>query len=177
MVVDGEQASQLQSHVGWRKRLVEEKQWSHPAPPGIVEHVVGLEQTLLRRATEASPNNGFDLSFSEVQAELHAWDKSSVLPNDWIPRAALCCKLEVIEILIWCCLCRAWRLCLRPRPWGIAKQFVLHKKGELFLYTSWRNIIVNAQFGLLLEKSFFKRIVKDVRSAIGIFQIGYRYRC
>ena len=51
------------------------------------------------------------------------------------------------------------------------------KKGDLFLFTSWRNILVNAQFGLLFERLVFKRAVNDIRAAIGIFQTGYQYRC
>ena len=36
---------------------------------------------------------------------------------------------------------------------------------------------MNAQFGLLLERLFFKRVVNDIRAAMGIFQYGYQYRC
>ena len=154
MVVSGVRISKEESHVGWRKRIREEKQWRVSSPEVFAEYVVDLEQTILRRARKSCLGERFDLSLGEVQGELRAWDRSPALPHDWIPRAALRCKLIPLEVLVWCCLCRAWRLLGRPRQWGVAKQVVLHRKGDLFLFTSWRNILVNAEFGLLLERLF-----------------------
>ena len=66
---------------------------------------------------------------------------------------------------------------VRPESWGIGRQVVLYKKGDLGAFTSWRNIIVNTQMGLLMKRLFWARVVQAVRTAVGASQTGYIHRC
>ena len=78
---------------------------------------------------------------------------------------------------MYCIICRSWRLLVRASTWGIGRQVALYKKGEQDTFKSWRNIIVNTQMGLLMERLFWNRIKADVRKSLGASQTGYIYRC
>jgi hypothetical protein len=177
MVVDGVTADMASSHQGWRKRLLDEKAWGGDMPAGLEEQVCEQLRGLMRQAGQVASAEHFDLALDDVCAELGSWNSSGGLPSDWVPRAALRTKIAAIDRLVWAGVCRSWRLLVRPRAWGITKQAVQFKKGDVDLFGSWRNVIINTQLGLLMERLFWRRVVSDVRSSVGMYQTGYMYRC
>ena len=162
MQVNGAPASVEASHAGWRKRLVDEKVWATPPPEAVMAQVLQQERMLLQEAREASLREDFDLSLDGMREGLKRWGNSKGLASDWVPRAALCTGMEVIDRLIWAGLCRAWRLLVRPKRWGVTRQVALYKRGSLDVFKSWRNIMINTQLGLLMERLFWARVVGDI---------------
>ena len=143
----------------------------------VQESIAEQERRILQAARESSLLERDDVSLQEVQCELVAWGNSLGLPSDLIPRAALRTGQEAVEWSVYAVICKAFRLLVRPRGWGVARQVALHKRGELDIYTSWRNIMINTQLGLLMERLFWNRVVGDVRRALGCNQTGYAHRC
>ena len=66
---------------------------------------------------------------------------------------------------------------VRPAAFGVSRHVVLYKKGDVDQYSSWRNIMINTQLGLLMERLFWSRVLTKVREAVGYHQTGYRFRC
>ena len=177
MLVDGVRAGIAVSHEGWKRRMIDERSWAGDLPTGLADCVDCKLRGLLREAGQIAATEQCGISLVEVQTELCKWGASTALPNDWIPRAALRTKLEEVDRLIWCVVAGAWRLLVKPSLWGVSKQDVIFKKGDLDIFKSWRSICINNQLGLLTARLFWNRVVTDVRQAIGKFQTGYTHRC
>ena len=177
MKTGSERASAEKSHEGWRKRILEEKEWLEAPPADMLRQVRLQERRILQEAQTQSTRECDDISLTEVKRELQKWGNSLGLPSDWIPRAALRTGLGEIDVLVWSMICKAWRLQVRPQSWGITRQVALFKKGDVDVYKSWRNIMINTQMGLLMERLFWNRVVGEVRQALGKYQTGYVHRC
>ena len=149
MRINGSAANSSASHDGWRKRIVEEKEWPQPPPDYIHNHVCKHERELWQQAEEASKWERDDISLEGMQREFEGRGNSRGLPSDWIPRAALLTGLKQIDLLIWAGISRAWRLLVRPKVWAITRQVALYKKHDVDTFKSWRNIMINTQLGLL----------------------------
>ena len=176
MTIAGSKASAAESHEGWRKRLVAEKLWETNPTEAVMDHIFRQENALLEEARSESLMDGFDVSFEQVQKALRQWDNSLGLPS-WIPRAALRTKIAEVERLIWVVVAKAVRLLVRPRSWAVSKQVAFFKRGDLDIFTSWRNIMISTQLGLLMERLFWGAVVDDIRKALGPCQTGYVHRC
>ena len=160
-------------HGLWR----DEKQWNNVPSHDVVQSVMKQMRALLSEAREKSLNEFDDVSLEELQSELHKWGNSLGLPSDWVPGAALRSGQVAVDKLEWAVVCKVWRLAVRPQPWGITKQVALYKKGDVRCFTSWRNIMINTQLGLLMERLFWNRVVTYIRRALARYQTGYMHRC
>ena len=121
MAQNGSIASASVSQAGWRKRLFDEKQREVAIPPGVMQSVDLQLNNIMRKAGRDCLGESFDLSFGDVCNELGSWGASASMPSDWLPRAALRSSRPEVKLLVWCVLCRAWRLMVRPQPWGIGR--------------------------------------------------------
>ena len=129
------------------------------------------------KAREESWDRFADVSYEQVQETLLKWGNSLGLPGDWIPRAALRTQLEAVDAVVWAAVTKAWQLLARPKAWGISRQVAPCKRGDIQVYASWRNIMINKKFGLLMERVFWTTVVDDVRKALGEYPTGYVHRC
>ena len=143
MMVGGVKATVETSHKGWKKRILEEKEWSTTPPGNVMEGVLEQERQILKEARNKSLQEYPDVDYEHMRHLIAQWGNSLGLPSDWIPRAALRTKIECIDVMVWAALSKAVRLQVRPKRWGVSRQAVIYKRGDTDVYASWRNIMIN----------------------------------
>ena len=178
MIENGKQLTLQQSHEGWRRRVPQERQWTRVAPQSLEAVVESRAESLLPAATAEAAQERYDVDPLEVAATVAEWKPSTGMPSDWVVRAAVQVLLAPVPCLVWCVVARCWRLLVRPPALGCARQgseYEEVKKGSPAEYPSWRNVLVNIQLGLLLERLFCDRVIDSLRTKLGPAQTGYIY--
>lgn len=160
---------------GWC--LLEETTWSRPADDQWSAAVSCKVRNTLSVARRQAIYERFDLHPAWVSSGLDSWASKTSTPANWIPRAALQAPAPFMKTFIWIVVVRAWRLLVRPSSMACSLQVPLFKRGDVDQYQSWRNIIINAQLGLLYERIYFWQFVARIRQHVGRLQSCYIHRC